>query len=461
MNGCYKRPKGTATAKSSYKVTEFIDETEQLHDGEQMEGFAEYNVKLEQIFHLWKHDSNSAYANHSNVTAAKVRELIDIATLRESGVFFTSDALAKKAIDNFNVSIDGNSFVVDPTCGSGSLLVAASRNLPIMSSASQTLKKWGSQLCGIDIFPQFVYCTKLRLVLESLVRGAKPDKSLADLLALLVNVHVGNCLEEKEIISKATHLALNPPYNNSKVIAKYDWASGKINNAALYYYELSLALNDGCSVAAILPDVLRSGSRFEAWRGNVARNLNNTKVSVEGRFDKQTDIDIFLLSGLIDKDSRSEIYWQLPEVRESAGELKVCDLFDVAVGAVVPYRDPQEGKLYAYIHPKILPRWGEISKIPESRKFLGRVFQPPFIAVRRTSGPRDRYRAVPTLVLGKRLVAVENHLIVLTPKNDDIENCRKLIRLFSEDYVNDYLNNRIRCRHLTVSAISEIPWRFV
>ncbi|MCK9709477.1 hypothetical protein [Pseudomonas syringae] len=424
-----------------------------------MEGFAEYNTKLEQVFYLWKKDSSS-FSNHSNVTASKVRELIDITTLRESGVFFTSDALAEKAINSFNVPIDDTALVVDPTCGSGSLLVAASRKLSVMPLASETLRQWGKQLCGIDLFPEFVYCTKLRIVLESLVRGAKADKSLSELLDLLINIHTGDCLDNLSVIAKATHLALNPPYSNSKTTARYSWANGKINNAAIYYYELSLVLKDGCSISAILPDVLRSGSRFAAWRSAVEPALTNSNVSVEGRFDKQTDIDIFILNGLVNKKGFDKVEWQTAETLGKTGSLKLRDFFEVAVGAVVPFRDPHEGKLYAYIHPKTLPRWGEISKIPESRNFLGRVFQPPFVAIRRTSGPRDKHRAVPTLVLGKRLVAVENHLIVLTPKNGSLDKCRELLKLLEEKYINEFLNSRIRCRHLTVSAISEIPWRF-
>jgi len=423
-----------------------------------MEDFAEYNTKLEQIFHLWTHEPDQKFKNNSTITARKVRELIDIATLRESGVFFTSDSLAEKAINNFNIPINEDSFIVDPTCGSGSLLVAASKKMPIADSASETLKQWGLQLCGFDIYPEFVECTKLRIVLETLVRGAKPDKSLKELTNLLTNIQVGNCLENKETISKATHLALNPPYNNSKGIVKYNWARGKINNAAIFYFELSLTLKHGCSISAILPDVLRSGSRFESWRMTVEEKLANTKVSTEGRFDKNTDIDIFLINGIIKKTDRQEIQWQPVKIYGDKSNTTIGDHFKVSVGAVVPFRDPHEGPNYSYIHPKTLPRWGEVKKIPEKRKFLGRVFQPPFVVIRRTSGPRDRYRAVPTLILGKRLVAVENHLLVLTPIDGDLNHCRELLKLLKKEQVNVYLNNRIRCRHLTVSAVSEIPW---
>lgn len=51
------------------------------------------------------------------------------------------------------------------------------------------------------------------------------------------------------------------------------------------------------------------------------------------------------------------------------------------------------------------------------RQLAGTVFAPPFVAVRRTSGPRDRSRATDA-----------------------------------------WLNRRIRCRHLTTSAVAGIPW---
>lgn len=424
-----------------------------------MEDFAEYNTWLEQIFYLWTNNTENKFANESTTTANIVRRLIDISALRESGVFFTSDALAEKTINNFNNPIIDSSFIVDPTCGSGSLLVAASRKLKIFENASQTLEQWGAQLCGFDIYPEFVACTKMRIVLEALIRGATPDKPLKDLTALLPNITCDDCLEKLDVIGKATHLAFNPPYNNSKEVVRYDWANGKISNAAIYYFEIAAHLQENCSISAILPDVLRSGSRFEAWRTITETSLASTSLSIEGRFDSKTDIDIFLLSGVINKSMPEKIEWQKPAPPEGVPTKTVGDHFKVSVGAVVPYRDPEEGPLYSYIHPKTLPRWGKISKIPEKRRFLGTVTQPPFVAIRRTSGPRDSQRAVPTLVLGKRPVAVENHLLVLVPKNGELYQCENLLRLLSKEYVNEFLNNRIRCRHLTVSAVSEIPWR--
>lgn len=420
-----------------------------------MEDFAKYNSTLENIFHLWKEEPSNPYSNENNITAKEVRSLIGIDTLRESGVFFTGDHLADKAVSRFTKEVNDDSFIIDPTCGSGSLLVAATKKLRIMPTASETLKKWGNQLCGIDIYPEFVYCTKLRIVLESLIRGSVLDEPLEKLVSYLTYIKQGNCLDYKPQMGDATHIIMNPPFNSSENAVNYKWAKGKISNAAVYYYEIANSAKDGCCITAILPDVLRSGSRFENWRTNIAP-LGQSEVSNEGRFDTHTDIDIFILSGTVSENSRCEIPWQ---AKETKFDLSIKDFFDVSVGAVVPYRDPHEGNLYPYIHPKSLPKWGELTSPEEYRHFLGRTYTPPFVAIRRTSGPRDKSRVVPTLILGREPIAVENHLIVLKPKRNGVKQCREVMKMLKQDYVNDFLNTRIRCRHLTVTAVSEIPWR--
>jgi hypothetical protein len=84
--------------------------------------------------------------------------------------------------------------------------------------------------------------------------------------------------------------------------------------------------------------------------------------------------------------------------------------------------------------------------------------QPPFVAIRRTSSPSDTFRAAGTLVIGKQMIAAENHLIIARPKSGSIDDCRKLLRMLRNPDTNNFLNQRIRCRHLTVSAVREIPW---
>lgn len=86
------------------------------------------------------------------------------------------------------------------------------------------------------------------------------------------------------------------------------------------------------------------------------------------------------------------------------------------------------------------------------------VFRPPFVAIRRTSGPRDRSRAVATIVRGRRAVAVENHVIVCLPEDGSIERCRALLARLRSSRTDDWLNRRIRCRRLTTSAVAGVPW---
>jgi hypothetical protein len=130
----------------------------------------------------------------------------------------------------------------------------------------------------------------------------------------------------------------------------------------------------------------------------------------------------------------------------------------VNVGAVVPHRHPRTGNEYAYLHAGNATAWGQISRIGERRKFSGRTFVPPFVAVRRTSRPGDPYRAVATLILGERRVAVENHLLVLTPRRGSIPLCVELIKVLKLAATTSFLDRRMRCRHLTVSSVSSVPW---
>jgi hypothetical protein len=89
---------------------------------------------------------------------------------------------------------------------------------------------------------------------------------------------------------------------------------------------------------------------------------------------------------------------------------------------------------------------------------MGTIFAPPFVAVRRTSSPSDRKRAVGSIILGNRPVAVENHLLVLTPNDGRLESCAELLVLLACDATSDYLNLAIRCRHLTTRSVMGIPW---
>ena len=180
-------------------------------------------------------------------------------------------------------------------------------------------------------------------------------------------------------------------------------------------------------------------------------------ASVEswGQFDRWTDIDVFLLAGEKGVDS-AEIEWWPSEVAEST----VADNFSVRVGVVVPHRDPKEGSVSPYICARDLPSKGEHRAEERTRRHTGTRFDPPFVAIRRTSRPTvDGQRLIPTLVRGTEPILVENHLIVCVPHDGTVARCKELIGTMTSAATTDIINQRIRCRHLTVSSIREIPFQ--
>ena len=138
----------------------------------------------------------------------------------------------------------------------------------------------------------------------------------------------------------------------------------------------------------------------------------------------------------------------------------VGELFVVSVGAVVPHRDPNKGRWSPFATSRTVPAWNIVREIGQHRRFEGTKVQPPFVTVRRTSSPRDPERAIGSVVLGKVPVAVENHLIVLKPKRGGQESCEFALQNLKDARTKAWLDERIRCRHLTVGALRELPiWR--
>jgi hypothetical protein len=159
---------------------------------------------------------------------------------------------------------------------------------------------------------------------------------------------------------------------------------------------------------------------------------------------------------VIGKSNKKFTEWYIEKSRTSRIQPKISDLFEVSVGPVVPHRCPHKGNCYPYLDTSSAIPWSIVSKLPK-RRFKGTVTKPPFVVVRRTSNPGDKYRAVAAMVTGSSPVAVENHLIVLKPKDGTIKQCNKLIEFLKRASANQWFNERIRCRHLTVSSVKEMP----
>ena len=385
----------------------------------------------------------------------QLRSLIPIEVLRSSGSFFTGDRLAEKAIANLPNKIAPDSSCLDPTCGVGNLLIAASKCLPIFESLDKTIGLWGHCLRGFDLHSEFVECTKLRLINEAISRGAKPvQKSLEELESLFIYVLVGDIFDHLNSLKIATHLLVNPPYKLEKLSKARTWGAGKVNLAAVFVDEIVQNASVGAAVTAVLPEVLRSGSRYAAWRGMIS-SLMDSSVEVSGRFDSRTDVDVINLYGSVRGEigEGSEVW-----VNYSKGPC-VGEYFDICVGPLVAYRDKDKGVEAPFIYPRMLQKWVEVEIDAPLRRTSTRLIKPPIVVVNRTSSPRDLYRAAATIIKGGQPVAIENHLIVLTPKKGGIESCRKLLDVLRHPNTNRHLNETIRCRHLTVGAVKEIPWK--
>ncbi|UQV23188.1 N-6 DNA methylase [Vibrio sp. J383] len=381
-----------------------------------------------------------------------LRELLTIEEMREAGSFFTGQKLATKAVALLPV-ITSRSVVLDPTCGAGNLLIEASRTLGVESTLSTTLLAWGKVLWGFDLHAHFIEATKLRIVVEALNRGVEQDCDLDEAFELLPNILVKDALSvEKLELEKISHVLMNPPFTIWPSPKENYWKEGKVNAAGIVFDHYLRLLPEDCSISAILPDVLRSGSRYDDFRSFTSQSMSAT-VEVWGRFNRKTDVDVFLLSGKI-KTAVNLIKWH------NAEQNSVCisDYFDVRTGPLVAYRDPEDGPEYPYFYPKICPQWGVVREAVEIRRFTGKVLTPPFVVIKRTSSPSDRNRASATLINLREPVAIENHMIVVKPKDGKLKTCKKLMQVLQTQKTNDFLNERIRLRHLTVGVIKDIPF---
>lgn len=385
--------------------------------------------------------------------AQKIREFADITSLRRTGTFFTGIKLAKRVLKGISRLAEGLCF--DPACGTGDLLLAAARSLPLQETFEKTIHTWGDLLAGCDIHKEFVIAAKIRICLLAIRRGLPlPEKSL-DLRSIFPNIVRADGMHY-EAASKPQKVVMNPPYSWVTAPSKCGWAEGLVSSAALFVDRWLDLVNNGGQLIAILPDVLRTGSNYRAWRESVLKRSVIEELRIIGRFDPGVDVDVFSATFRRQDCAAASSNcwkWYKNEIRST-----IEGHFDIKVGNIVPHRDPKKGTMRPFLYAKRAPQWKEIRRISDRISTIRPIFNPPFVVIRRTSSPRDSARAIGTLVLGTRGVAVENHLLVLTPKQGGEKICRALLKVLKSPLTNRWLNLRIRCRHLTVDAVKNIPW---
>jgi len=386
----------------------------------------------------------------------ELRRVISLKTRRRFGAFFTGSELAAQLIARCS-QFNERSIVHDPSLGMGDLLLATARKLQLGSTLNGTLMLWGRQLTGTDIHPEFVEGAKARLVILAQQRHGLNSPSVVSMTGLFPRICVADGLTRHQAFAQATHLALNPPFVLTDAPDGCNWAGGRITAAASFVVTALERASQGAELVAILPDVLRSGSFTEKWRKKIEELATVQLVEPYGIFDESADVDVFLFRCIRRaKDSADKsVPWSSVSTQTGA---TIGDYFNVHVGRVVPHRDPEKGKRHPYIHARCVPIWETMRKFEHFRRHEGLVYEPPFVVIRRTSRPGHPYRAAATIIAGDLPVAVENHLIVCEPKDRKLATAEALMRQLKSNAVNEHLDARIRCRHLTVGAVSGIPF---
>jgi len=391
--------------------------------------------------------------------SANLRRLVPLVERRATGAFFTSAHLREWIVRRKTSSYFAQAnTVLDPACGAGDLLLASAQHLPASHDLGLMLREWGQRLHGYDLNPQFVRAARARLILRAATMpGVRPGKlPVPRLHQLFPNLHVGDGLTVLRAMPEHACVLLNPPYHRSQVPADCVWSKGTASEAAVFVDTCVTHTPAGTKLLAILPDVLRTGSRYAKWRSRIETKAIVESVDVYGRFDSATDVDVFALNLVVGPPAVAARapWWPTSLTRGR----RIGNDFDIRVGSVVPHRHPEVGPWRAFLTPSVLPRGGIYkAKAARRRRYRGSTYMPPFVAVRRTSAPSERKRAVGTIVVGDERVAVENHLLVLLPRTETLTDCRKLLRSLSQPETDLWLNARIRCRHLTVAALRDLP----
>ncbi|MDU9025319.1 N-6 DNA methylase [Pseudomonas corrugata] len=391
-----------------------------------------------------------------------VEQLIPATVRSAHGIFFTEEKLASRIASLMRAEIASEASFFDPACGAGNLLLAIAKDYPLRKSLLETLRFWAKKFGGCDLNENFILATKLRLIGLAAYRhgvGAVARKTLNVFLSYFNLFKVCNYLDAGQS-SEFDCVVANPPFGHVVLSEPLSWSSGKTQQAAVFMARILEQARPGQKVTAILPDVLRSGTRYSRWRSLIELGGENITVEVHGKFSKAVDVDVFFITFTLPEFSRDSAkanfdIWRNPTGCLSAGKVRLGDKFTVRVGPVVPHRLSGSGMVVPYLSTGNATPFGTVVEFGQVR-FSGTLYEPPFVLVRRTSNPSDKKRIVTTLVIGERPVAIENHLVILKPKGGGVEQCEALIEALNNQGVYEQLNQAIRCRHLTVSSLANL-----
>jgi hypothetical protein len=389
----------------------------------------------------------------------RLRRDIPLNVRRGNNTFFTSSELRARLVAPHRNRIARGASVLDPACGIGDLLLAAQELLPRSWSAGKRRDHIATRFHGRDLVDVLIDIAKDRIELAVMVSSRRPSSNEG---VSYRNISPGNGLHAQVPYELVDLVLLNPPFGRIVLPSRQRWAEGLTSEAAPFTLDVLRRVKPGAFVSAILPDVLRSGSRYAHWRREVESIADVAGIEVVGLFDPWTDVDVFI-AHFRSRVKRKNIAGTNKTWYGGTGaHLSVQSMGSVAtisVGDVVPHRDPEVGPEVPYLTVDSVPVGATIHTAPK-RRYPGRLHGTPFIVARRTSaptrGPGPRLAmSVVAPSLGE--VAVENHLIVIRPIVNSLGNCEELMKQLSDASVTEWLNSRIRTRHLTKQALLELP----
>lgn len=387
-------------------------------------------------------------------TTKFVYETLTLADRKTHGIFFSGEMWAKKMFSTLNV--EKWKRFIDPSVGVGDLLIEICNRLPLNSSLDETLDEWSRRLIAIDLRESFLKISWMRIQALAISRHRRErgDDLKNSFKELPKSFLVGNLLSLNLPLQQFDCVVMNPPYQKIEAPIKSFVGKGKRSAAAIHLEHVLTQAPNGVGIYALIPDVLRCGSSYQKFRSELSKITKIESFEPHGAFGTHADVDVCILIGY--KKKQDDQYKSKAFTKSK--KISLGDLFDVSVGPVVPHRTSKSKCEYGYLTAKNAQEGIEISKPPEFASFACRTEKGPFVLVRRTSSPTDKRRARWTLIKTKQKFLVENHLLIIRPKDNTLATCRALIDLLKSEETNEWLNYHMRCRHLTVGALKSIPW---
>lgn len=416
----------------------------------------DFSKKIEFGNSIEEEDKVLLYEYLNGRASKELEKRISPQTIAKHGIYFTPPELAqittKPLLKNLNFA---GIKIFDPTCGVADLLLQFCNKLPFSNDLTKTLNFWGESLMGFDLHQELIDVAKWRLVLKAISLGAKlRQNEKLDFNNLFPRLVKQDIRFWKGKISPNTIVVMNPPFNQHTISKNITWSTGKTSYAA-YFLDIVLKKSvPDTIIAAILPDVLRSGTRYHNWRDEVQNVMSIHDIDIFGLFSLSTDVDVFILRGIaLKKQKKTTAYFY-----KRNNELKtIGQISRVNIGQVVPFRLTGKGNWMPYLTAKDFKTSEIVSSINKRIRFVGSGIKPPFVAIKRTSNPKDHLRIIPCIVKGNKNIAVENHIIIIKPLDGTIRTCKKIVSNLLNEQTKVWMNNRIRCRHLTALSIKELP----